>query len=228
MPTKSDWLMHNHEDLYNQASQTVNYLTGDVLARIGITGPILAWYNADFLPAHTRFKAAFEQWQNPAERTPTKTVALTDAENDFVKVYRQLYTGYMKSNPLVTDEDLVGAGMPTRHTGGNTPAHKPDTLIVATTDTSKPAAVGLHYRDRQSTGTAKPRGVHGAEIVWDVLDTPPADWSELRHSTFSTRTPAQLVFSGTQRGKTLYFSMRWENTRGEKGPWNEIESVMIP
>jgi hypothetical protein len=31
-----------------------------------------------------------------------------------------------------------------------------------------------------------------------------------------------------QRGKTVYFALRWENTRGEKGPWSEIMSAIIP
>jgi hypothetical protein len=30
------------------------------------------------------------------------------------------------------------------------------------------------------------------------------------------------------RGKKLYFALRWENTRGEKGPWSEIHSTIIP
>ncbi|MDR1674846.1 MAG: hypothetical protein LBR86_00005, partial [Tannerella sp.] len=60
------------------------------------------------------------------------------------------------------------------------------------------------------------------------LDEPPTDWSQLTNSAFFTRTPGELVFSGKQRGRRLYFSMRWENTRGDKGPWNDIDSVIIP
>ncbi|MDR2764841.1 MAG: hypothetical protein LBB90_07405 [Tannerella sp.] len=228
MKSKNDWLPRNPEGLYNQANQTVTYLKDDVLARIGITGPILTWYNGEFTPGYTRFKTAYETFENPAERTPAKTAALKSAQNDFARVYRQLYNGYMKSNPLVTDEDLVEAGLPKRHTGGHIPAPIPKGVIAATADTSKPGILGFHYRDRGATGIAKPYGVHGAELVWEILDQPPADWSELTHSAFSTHTPAELVFKGDQRGKTLYFAMRWENTRGQKGPWNEIESVIIP
>jgi hypothetical protein len=48
------------------------------------------------------------------------------------------------------------------------------------------------------------------------------------HSVFDTRTPMKLVFSGEQRGKSLYFAMRWENNMGEKGLWNDIISTIIP
>jgi hypothetical protein len=50
----------------------------------------------------------------------------------------------------------------------------------------------------------------------------------LTHSAFDTRSPLKLQFENDLRGKTLYFAMRWENTRGEKGPWSPIMSVIIP
>jgi hypothetical protein len=30
------------------------------------------------------------------------------------------------------------------------------------------------------------------------------------------------------RGKRIYFRARWENNRGEKGPWSEIGESIIP
>jgi hypothetical protein len=53
-------------------------------------------------------------------------------------------------------------------------------------------------------------------------------WSELTHSTFCTRAPLRLTFNGNERGKTLYFATRWENTRSVKGPWSEIMEAIIP
>jgi hypothetical protein len=203
-------------------------LTPAILDRIGIAGSSLAWYGSDFIPRHDIFNASFEDWLNPAERTVTKTAGLMVSKKDFVKVYRQLYTGYLKNNPLVSDADLLAMGLPKHSSGGKTHPSRPDTVIVATTDTSKPAIVTVHYRDINKNGTAKPKGVHGAELKWSVLDAPPKDWSQLINSSFDTHTPLELVFSGDQRGKTLYFAMRWENTVGEKGPWSEIYSVIIP
>jgi hypothetical protein len=42
MSRGNDWMAGTHEGLYNQAMETVNYLTGSVLARIGIAGVIFA------------------------------------------------------------------------------------------------------------------------------------------------------------------------------------------
>jgi hypothetical protein len=228
MRTSGDWLSRNHEKLYNQANSTVNYLTLDVLNRIGITGASYNWYNTEFIPKHSIFNVSFEDWLNPAERTTAKMAALLSAEKVFKPSYRLLYNGYLKSNPLVTDEDLVSMGLPKRPSGVKTVPIPPNTLIEATTDTSKPGIVGIKFRDKDEKGNAKPKHVRGAEIIHAVLDTPPTDWSQLIHSSFDTRTPAQLVFSGEQRGKTVYFALRWENNVGEKGPWSEIYSAIIP
>jgi hypothetical protein len=55
-----------------------------------------------------------------------------------------------------------------------------------------------------------------AEIAWIISDVPPTKWEELIHSNFDTRSPFILSFENDQRGKTVYFALRWENTRGEK------------
>jgi hypothetical protein len=50
----------------------------------------------------------------------------------------------------------------------------------------------------------------------------------LIHSEFDTASPFTLNFQGHERGKTVYFCLRWENTVGEKGPWGEIYSAIVP
>jgi hypothetical protein len=45
---------------------------------------------------------------------------------------------------------------------------------------------------------------------------------------FDTKTPVKLSFSGDQRGKTIYFALRWENNVGEKCPCSEIFNAIIP
>jgi hypothetical protein len=228
MRKERDWMSSSHEGLFNQASETVNYLTANVLARIGIAGVILTWYNNEFLVLWNIFKIAFQAWLNPDERTNMKSAALASAEKNFRKAYRTLYTGYMKSNPLVTNEDLTGAGMPVRHAGGGKPAPIPSTKITSVVNLPGPGRVGFHYRDETTKSDAKPDGVHGAEMLYGILDAPPTSLSQLTTSVFDTRTPLILDFPVEMSGRTLYYVMRWENTRGEKGPWNRINSVIIP
>jgi hypothetical protein len=229
MTTKSDWLEHSHEKLNDQANATVDYLTaGSNLQKLGISGAALDWFNDVVMMKVLAYNIAYTAWKNPAERTPAKTAAFLAAEADFVAVYRKLYTGYLKNNPLVTDEDLVNMGLPKHSSGGRTPPTPPTTIVEVTVDTSIPATIILNYRNKNEKGTAKPPRVHGVEIRYEILDEPPQDWEQLKNSSFDTRTPAKLVFKGEDRGKTVYFALRWENNVGEKGPWGEIYSAIIP
>jgi hypothetical protein len=86
----------------------------------------------------------------------------------------------------------------------------------------------IYFRDMLIEGRAKPPGVHGAEIKWGFSDTPIVNPDELPHSAFDTHSPFRLEFRGEDRGKTVWFCLRWENTRGEKGPWSEIVSAIVP
>jgi hypothetical protein len=51
---------------------------------------------------------------------------------------------------------------------------------------------------------------------------------QLVQSSFHTRSPFTLEFHGAERGKTVYFALRWENTRGEKGPFGPVQSAIVP
>ncbi|MDR1130378.1 MAG: hypothetical protein LBK96_05310, partial [Prevotellaceae bacterium] len=75
---------------------------------------------------------------------------------------------------------------------------------------------------------AKPEGVHGYEIRYAIVDAPATDWAQLVESAFSTRSTFRMAFTGKQRGKLLSFALRYENTRGVKGPWTEIMTTVIP
>jgi hypothetical protein len=86
----------------------------------------------------------------------------------------------------------------------------------------------LYCKDSHQTSRAKPFGVRGVEIVRSILAAPPSTTGELIHSEFSTRSPYTFIFDENQHGKTVWFRLRRENTRGEKGPWSELYSAIIP
>jgi hypothetical protein len=143
------------------------------------------------------------------------------------KEMRKYVKGFLEYNPLVTDDDRKRMGLPV-HDRKPTPASDPDTLPVATVKTPSPGVFECHFIDSKSGKKAKPAGVHGCEFRWAIADTTPTDWQQLVNSSFSTRTPIRISFEGSYRGKILYFALRWENTRGVKGPWTEIMKTFIP
>jgi hypothetical protein len=54
------------------------------------------------------------------------------------------------------------------------------------------------------------------------------DVDELLKSDFDTASPFTLKFDESDRGKRLYFCLRWESNTNLKGPYGEIYSAVIP
>jgi hypothetical protein len=224
-------MKHNHEALYDQANQTVEYITVvDNRNRMGFSDdtPLGIWLDGVFLPKHTDFNTAFNIWRDVSTRTRAMTVTLKEKEDAFKPEYRNLYAS-LKGNPLVTNNDLVRMALPERSSGsGHMPIPVPLTVPDTKTLTPSPGVIEVQFYDPLTLRRGKPHGVHGVEIVWAILDTPPVNWSELIHSAIDTKTPFRLSFEGEDRGRRLYFALRWENQVGDKGPWSEITSVIIP
>jgi hypothetical protein len=88
--------------------------------------------------------------------------------------------------------------------------------------------IDVHFQDQGSPFRARPYGINGAVISFDVLDEQPADPEHFSRTTLATRTPYILKFAEEERGRTLYAALQWQNEKGERGPWSEIQSAVIP
>ncbi|MDR3350124.1 MAG: hypothetical protein LBN98_00560 [Prevotellaceae bacterium] len=232
MSAEKDWLPSNHALLYSFAVQLWNFIViPNNRDRMGFAVGTQQgnWLDMVFAPVFNPYTSAYVQWMDESDRTPAKSAVLKDAETALKTLLRKLYKGFLKDSPLVTDEDLVHMGLPPRHTGGNTPVKVPDKNPAAKADTSQMHQVKIDfYEDNGTHRKAKPDGVHGAEIKWGIFEEPPVDAEALPHSSFDTHTPFILNFEGHDRGKILYFALRWENTRGIKGPFGPILNAVIP
>jgi hypothetical protein len=140
---------------------------------------------------------------------------------------RDFVNKYLRYNDRVTNEDRLSLGLPI-------PDHTPTPL---TPPTSWPEAlielpgirrVSAGFRDYGSLVRGKPDHMQGCEIRYLISDTPPASIDDMPASVFSTRSPYIFTFDESQRGKTVYFCLRRENTRGQKGPRSAIYSAIIP
>jgi hypothetical protein len=153
---------------------------------------------------------------------------LQDEKAKLIPIYRELYSGFICNNPLVTSTDREAMGFPPSSDVKPTPSPDPTSYITSEVKLIGPAVIEIHYHNQDNTSRAKPFGVHGAEILWVVADQPTDSWDDLVHSSFSTASPLRMTFTSSQRGKTLCFAARWENTRGVKGPLSEVTSAIIP
>ncbi|MDR0537776.1 MAG: hypothetical protein LBH04_07040 [Tannerellaceae bacterium] len=187
--------------------------------------PTGEWYDNEFLNSLTDFSNAVQAWKDPELRTQRAIAALADARGKFEPHYRQLYK-LIKASPLITKDDLSAMGLPWQD---NIRTLKPITQKIAEIKVGHPSVgvVEIRFRGENKAKWGKEDGVHGAEIAWAILSQAPTDWHELIHSSFDTASPYLLSFPGEDLGKTLYFAIRWENGRGDKGPWSAIQKVVI-
>jgi hypothetical protein len=175
--------------------------------------------------ADATFAALHAQADSPAKNSII--VAEKNTARDVLVAKIRELAGFRLKNPVISDVQRIAIGLHVRDTTPtNIPAPKsrPE-LDIDVVDFRR---VKVLFHDMGSNSKAKPYGVNGAVIIYAVLDTPPADHSALIHSVLATRTPHILEFTEEERGKTVYVAICWQNEKGEKGPWSEIESAIVP
>jgi hypothetical protein len=173
------------------------------------------------------YEAAFQAVQNP-NRGKVDVIRKNETRDALKKEVRLYVRAYLINNPAVTDEDKIAMGLPVYKTT-HTPVPIPATAPQLFPNTSVRRRISVEYRDEGSGRRGKPRGVHGIEVRWAILDHPPANIKELTHSAFDTRSPLTLEFEEHERGKHVYMCGCWEIEReGEKGPSGDIEEAVIP
>jgi hypothetical protein len=187
---------------------------------------IYKWINGEFLTGFVGYNSVYAGWENPATRPPLQTQLLVETEELFLPLYRQLHDVF-KGSQFVTNNDLVAMGMPRRPEGGRSPVPPPKTVPTLEFDHPGTGVVEVHFRDKEVENKAKPRGVHGVELLYGLLDHQPVSIDELTRSAFDTHTPCRLVLGFENVGKTLYIAARWESTRGDKGIWSDIYHVLV-
>jgi hypothetical protein len=150
-----------------------------------------------------------------------------DARDALKSALREFAKAYLLYNPALSnaDRELIGLHI---HDAKPSSTPAPSTILEYDIDTSIQNRLSVNIWNVRNKRKDKPDGVHGAEIAWEVRTTPPAKAEDLSNSAFSTRTPYTFKFTGDQRGQVVYFCLRWKNNKGEKGPWGEIVSAVIP
>lgn len=96
-------------------------------------------------------------------------------------------------------------------------------------DTSTRGILRLFYADQTTPNSrAKPPGVQGCEIREQIGGTPPTNPNTMAYLATETRMPYRADFEPEDIGKTVYFALRWVNTRGEPGPWSQVYPAIVP
>jgi hypothetical protein len=223
MGLNDDYIPRKDVDLANWATSFTTALL-PLLERVGIPP---ATYEL-LVALKDTYVAAVAAVTDTTTKNHKDVVAKDEARKALVKMVRGLAQQYLLHNPSVTNNDRTDLHLPI-YKDTRTPAPVAHTRPTFKVDTSEYLRLTIHFFDPEGEGSkAKPAGQHGAEIRYGILDAPPINAEALTHSAFDTHTPFTLDFGEEERGKTVYFALRWENTRGQKGPWTLVTPAVIP
>ena len=167
--------------------------------------------------------------------TPAQNLARREAQAAATRATRALINQYLRFAP-VTNVDRVEMGIPNRDT---TPTNIPPPSIPVEGTLAFPATGLMEVRNIRATGEkSDKRAKHGVRIYYGVMGepsetnkfriaAPPATGDDLPHSVFTRRSNYRFDFAG-ENGRRVFFCMRYENSKGQAGPWGKILSAFVP
>ncbi|MDR2758488.1 MAG: hypothetical protein LBB78_03820 [Spirochaetaceae bacterium] len=193
-------------------------------------------------PALTALRDARNAWEAayiPTTRphTPVETEAKNDAKQAAKQVLRPFVNQYLRYLP-VTNEDRTAMGIRNKDT---IPTPIPPPEAQAEADLTFP---GVHLVEvaniRAVKGGTAPdlRSDYGVRIYYGFsgsatekyrfrLAGEPKSGGDLPYSVFTRRKKERFDFDG-ESGNTVYFCLRYENPRGQTGPFGPMLSAVIP
>jgi hypothetical protein len=171
-------------------------------------------------------KLLIEKSEDPGQRNRLIIIQRDDAMKAFREKVRDFVHHELHSR-AVTDVDLAALGLPL-HDVIPTPIGPPTTMPTFILDLSIPRHIRFRYHDQDNHSEAKPHGANGAVVAWGILTAPPTDQEDLPHTRLATRSPYTMEFHEADRGKTLYIALCWQNVKGQRGPWSNLEAAIIP
>ena len=175
----------------------------------------------------TTWTAAFAKTSNKQNRTSADVQAKDDAREAYEKGLRKFIAQWLANNTKVTNSDRGRMGL-TVKSGTRTPTTAPMTFPVGTIDFSVRLRHTISFIDEATPlSKAKPEGIYGCEVWAKIGGDAPKNASELMNIGTCTRTPFIYSFDGTDAGKTVYYWLRWINTKGQHGPWSSAISAMV-
>jgi len=224
-----DYIPHSDEQFLEWAKQLNTYATAN-FSRWGVESPA-----ALIAEPLTIFTAAMERAANP-NRGKVDVLEKNEAKQRLVKACRTYVQGFLARNPHVTNGDRETMRLTVYDV---IPSAVPPPRLPVTGELHYPASGLVEIRNIRASGNnPDERTDYGVRIYYGILgepnerdrfrvSAPPRTGDDLPHSVFTRQKKHRFDFSG-DNGKEVYFCMRFENSKGQEGPWGQVIKTYIP
>jgi hypothetical protein len=170
---------------------------------------------------------AFGKASNKQDRTSPDVQAKDDAATVYKKALRQFVGQWITYNTKIPDSERERMGLTIR-SDVRTPKPVPETCPEGSIDFATRLQHDIYFVDENAgRSKAKPDGVHGCEIWAKIGGDLPKSVSEMQYLTTATRSPYTQTFETESAGQTVYYWLRWVNTRNQAGPWGNPVKCMV-
>ena len=168
--------------------------------------------------------------------TRRDVVSKNDTKVKLVKGIREFVQGFLARNANVNAEDKTLLWLPVHDT---TPSSVPPPLATVSGILTFPArglveicrisADGEMRNKKSRCGVRIYYGIMGESTVRNRfrLTRRPETGDDLPHSVFTRQKQYRFDFVG-ESGNEVFFCMRFENPKGQTGPWGTLISTFIP
>jgi len=220
MPSKKEWLLGSREDRLAMAKNWLELLSTKAPA----------WnVSADDVTNLNDLSDAAEvalAVVKSSEKTSSAVASCKTVFTNLVAKMRFVKKHYFFKPPL-TDADFVSLGLKIPDTPH---VHKPlpPSYPLFTIRVKDYCQVAIQLREEGSSNVAIPEGIAGAMLYCQTGGEPPASPETLPAMGIITRANYTLQFQPHDVGKIAYISLRWQNGRGEQGPWSPMQEIVVP
>jgi hypothetical protein len=156
-------------------------------------------------------------------------IARDIARRDATAAMRMFANTSVRYNNSMNENDRLLLGIRPRD-NVRTPIGEPDGIAEA--DIVYTGRMQLTVRVKHLEGTAQDkRSNYGCRIYYGVFagsDAQPETGKDLRESRFTRLKKELFKFEPEDTGKTAWFCLRYENSRGRAGQWGPLVKAIIP
>jgi len=220
----TDWLPSSRADILAMALLWKNVLS------TGNRWEDWEFQEEEFIQLNQRYATALAAFNlnKSAARGPVTAAAATAAFKSLTSHMRDIKRRRFTKPPL-TDADFVSLDLKPEDTNPTT-IHAPEARPVATVKIKGAGTFDIKIEPEMDI-SGKEKSYWGCKIVYEVFEqgaAPPTSIKQLDESIFIRKKKETFVFQPEDSGKKAWFAIRYENSKGEKGPWCPMFSVLIP
>ncbi len=197
-----------------------------------VSANLVAWgipatENSALNPLQNAWNSAYAVAKNRTQRTSEEVQAKSDARDAYEAALRLFIQRFLAINPAVSDSDREAMDITVRDTERTRPPEPqqaPKVTIESVTQKRHKLRIvdPLNPESKQ-----KPEGVVQVQLYRFIGETAPVDVEEYEFLSNVTRFLYTVKFTMADAGKRAFYIARYENSRGEVGPFSEPVSEHI-